>query len=168
MATFCKTYPDEAAGQEAISELRAAGVPGHAIRMLAGHAPHDVRREPVGTFAGTIRPEAPVGTFANVRRLRRQGRGSYAGDPDRMRRGCFADAESDVIVTYDRRAHKRVAGRHEVLRALRDWHVVEDTAEHVIDELHSGHATVVVEISEIPPDEVRERLDGARQETDAI
>ena len=61
-----------------------------------------------------------------------------------------------------------MAGRHEVLRALRDWHVVEDTAEHVIDELHSGHATVVVEISEIPPDEVRERLDGARQETDAI
>jgi hypothetical protein len=160
MATLCKTYPDAAVALRAVDALRAAGVPGHAIRLLAGHAPHDVRREPVGAFAGTLEPEAPVGTFADVARLRRQGQGSFAGDPDRQRRGCFADADRDVIVTYeDPTARARVASHHELQRMLRDWHVVADAADHVIKDLHSGHATVVVEISDLSPDEVRGRLD---------
>jgi hypothetical protein len=167
MATFCKTYLDAATAEEAVAQLRAAGVPGHAIRMLAGQALHDIRREPVGMFARTLRPDAPVGTFGNRRRMRRQGYGTYAGDPDSQRKGSFADADRDVIVTYEGGEHAHVAGRHELLRALRDWHVLDDTAEHVIDELHEGHATVIVEISEIPPDEVRKRLDGDREEADA-
>jgi len=167
MATFCKTYPDAATAEEAVAELRAAGVPDHAIRLLTGQGLHDIRREPVGMFARTLRPEAPVGTFANRKRLRRQGYGTYAGDPDRQRKGSFADADRDVIVTYEGGEHAHVAGRREVLRALRDWHVVDDAAEHLIDEIHAGHATVVVEISEIPPDEVRKRLDGAREEAPA-
>jgi hypothetical protein len=52
-----------------------------------------------------------------------------------------------------------MAGQHELARALRSWHVVDDAAERVIDELHHGHATVVVEISEISPREVSARLD---------
>jgi hypothetical protein len=167
MATFCKTYPNAAAAEEAVAELRAAGVPGHAIRMLAGQGLHDIRREPVGMWARTLRPEAPVGTFANRKRLRRQGYGTYAGDPDTQRKGSFADADRDVIVTYEGGEHAHVAGSREVLRALRDWHVVDDTAEHVIEEIHEGHATVVVEISEIPPDEVRKRLDGTPEEAPA-
>jgi hypothetical protein len=162
MATSCKTYPDAAAAEAAVAELRAAGVPGHAIRMLAGHVFHDIRREPVGMFARTLRPDAPVGTFGDRRRLRRQGYGTFAGDPDLQRKGSFADADRDVIITYERRGERvHFAGRHELLRALRDWHVVDDDAEHVIDELHEGHATLVVEISEIPPAEVRARLEGA-------
>jgi hypothetical protein len=159
MATFCKTYPDTATAEEAVAELRAAGVPAHAIRMLAGQGLHDIRREPVGMFARTLRPEAPVGTFANRKRLRRQGYGTYAGDPDSQRKGSFADSDRDMIVTYQGGEHAHVAGRRELLRALRDWHVVDDTAEHVIDELHEGHATVIVEISDLTADEVRTRLD---------
>jgi hypothetical protein len=56
-------------------------------------AVHDVREEPVGAFAGTLAPDAPVGTYGNVRRLRRQGAGTFAGDPDRQRQGSFADGE---------------------------------------------------------------------------
>jgi hypothetical protein len=160
MATLCKTYPDEATARAAVETLRGAGVPDHAIRVLTAPALHDVRREPVGAFAGTLAPDAPVGTFGNVARLRRQGHGSFAGDPDRQRRGCFADAERDVIVTYeDQAAHSHVAGEHELARVLRSWHVVDDAAARVIDELHRGHATVVVEISEISPREVSARLD---------
>jgi hypothetical protein len=162
MATLCKTYPDAITARAAVKALRAAGVPGHAIRLLAGQAPHDVRRELVGAFAGTLVPEAPVGTFGDVARLRRQGHGSYAGDPDNQRRGCFADAERDVVVTYaDSAAHAHVAADHELERMLRSWHVLADAADRVIDELHRGRAAVVVEISEISPREVRARLEEA-------
>jgi hypothetical protein len=160
MATLCKTYPDATAARAAIQDLRAAGVPDHAMRLLTGHAPHDVRREPVGAFAGTIPPDAPVGTFGDVARLRRQGHGSFAGDPDAQRRGCFADADRDVVVTFaDRAAHAHVATRHELERTLRSWHVLADVANRVIGELHQGRAAVVVEISELPPSEVRARLE---------
>ena len=64
---------------------------GRATRST-GARRHDVRREPVGGFAGTVDPDAPVGTFGNVRRLRRQGNGTFAGDADRRRQGSFADA----------------------------------------------------------------------------
>jgi hypothetical protein len=160
MATLCKTYADPTTARAAVHALRAAGVPDHAIRLLTGYVAHDVRREPVGAFAGTLAPDASVGTFGNVARLRRQGHGSYAGDPDRQRRGTFADAERDVIVTYeDRSAHSHVTSDHEIERLLRSWHVLADAAERVIGELHQGRATVVVEISELSPREVRARLE---------
>jgi len=160
MATLCKTYPDAIAARAAVQALRAAGVPDHAIRLLAGHAPHDVRREPVGAFTGTLAPDAPVGTFGDVARLRRQGHGSFAGNADAQRRGCFADADRDVVVTFaDRAAHEHVATTHELERTLRSWHVLADVANRVIGELHEGRAAVVVEISELPPSEVRARLE---------
>ena len=55
---------------------------------------HDVREEPVGTFAGTLERQAPVGTYGNVRRFRRQGAGIFAGDADHKRKGSFADASA--------------------------------------------------------------------------
>ena len=51
----------------------------------------DVRREPVGNFVGRVGPDDPVGSFASVPRLRRQGAGAFAGDPDRQRQGSFGD-----------------------------------------------------------------------------
>jgi len=73
---------------------------GPATRRFARHdvrsqtaAPHDVRREPVGGFAGRVPPDAPVGTYGDVRRFRRQGAGTFAGDADRQRQGSFADAD---------------------------------------------------------------------------
>jgi hypothetical protein len=51
----------------------------------------DVRHELVGNFAGRVGPNDPVGSFGNVPRLRWQGNGAFAGDPDRQREGSFGD-----------------------------------------------------------------------------
>jgi len=65
----------------------------------------DVRDEVLGTFLGRVRPDAPVGSFANVRYLRRQGAGGYRGDPDRQRQGSFGDHD---LADVDRSAeHER-------------------------------------------------------------
>lgn len=53
----------------------------------------DVRREPVGSFAGVLDPDAAVGSFDDAPRLRRQGTGAFAGDADRQRQGSFGDAD---------------------------------------------------------------------------
>src|SRR4051812_14654696 len=88
MSTLCKTYADDDAARRAVDVLRAAGVPGHDIRLLTGDPLRDVRSEPVGSFAGTLAPDAPVGTFAGRVRLRCQGNGTFAGSADRQRKGC--------------------------------------------------------------------------------
>jgi hypothetical protein len=51
----------------------------------------DVRREPVGNFAGRVAPDDPVGSFGNVPHQRRRAPGAFAGDPDRRRQGSFGD-----------------------------------------------------------------------------
>jgi hypothetical protein len=110
MSTLCKTYSDELEARAAVQRLLAAGAPRRSIRLLTGTPLHDVRAERVGTFGGSIGPDAPVGRFAGVPRRRRQGTGSFAGDADRQRKGSFGDVERDVIVTFGRGAeHPRVA-----------------------------------------------------------
>jgi hypothetical protein len=164
MSTLCKAYSDEDAARRAVDALRAAGVPGHDIRLVTGHPLHDVRSEPVGSFAGTLAPDAPVGTFAGGVRLRCQGNGTFAGSADRQRQGCFADVDRDVIVGYaNAAAHARVAGDHALQRLLRRRHVAPDAARGVVDDLRGGRAVVVAEIAEIGPSEVRARLERLEQ-----
>lgn len=83
MPTLDKTYPDRLATRP----VRA--IPRRDIRP--GSTLPDVRREPVGNFVGRVGPDDPVGSFGNVPRLRRQGGGAFAGDPDRPRQGSFGD-----------------------------------------------------------------------------
>ena len=59
--------------------------------MSTIHETHDIRREAVGGYAGPVAPYAPIGTFANGVLLRRQGTGSFAGDPYLQRQGSYAD-----------------------------------------------------------------------------
>ena len=73
MSTLCKTYSDQAEAREAVERLLAAGTPRRSIRLLTGSPLHDVRAERVGTFAGSVDPDAQVGTFAGRPRRRRQG-----------------------------------------------------------------------------------------------
>jgi nucleotide-binding universal stress UspA family protein len=75
------------------SETTTAGVPLRAITVLAAERIHDVRREKVGGFAGAVYPNAPVGTYTEAVRLRRQGAGGFAGDPDEQRQGSFGDTD---------------------------------------------------------------------------
>jgi hypothetical protein len=160
MATLCTTYVSASTARSGVEALRAAGVPGRDIRLLIGSPPRDTRRERVGGFAGPIAPDAPVGTYGNVRRLRRQGNGTFAGDADRQRQGSFADTDRDVIVTYEHEVvHVHVVGVRGLRRLLRDAALDDNTIDRVVDELHTGHAVVLAEIAEITPSDARERLE---------
>jgi hypothetical protein len=129
MATLCKTYPTPEAAREAVEQLEAAGIPGHDIRLLMPFE-HDIRREMVGSFAGEVPPEAPVGNYGNAERVRRQGRGAWVGDPDAQRQGSFADAGHD----------------DDVLAMLADAAITGQAADEVVASLHSGRAVVLTEI----------------------
>jgi hypothetical protein len=164
MAILWKAYSSDVVARHAIEALRAAGVPGRDIRLLTGCRMHDVRDEPVGGFARAVGPNAPVGTFANIRRSRRQGAGSFAGDPDRQRQGSFADADRDVIVTYDDGAERaRIGGDLGVRRLLREAALDDAAADRVVDELHAGHAVVLADVAEIAPSDAQARLDQVAQ-----
>jgi hypothetical protein len=163
MATPFKIYSTEGLARQAVDALRAAGVPCRDIRLLTGCPMHDVRQELVGGFGGAVSPEAPVGSFANIRSSRRQGAGSFAGDPDRLRQGSFADGDRDVIDTCEdgsQRAH--VVGDLGIRRLLRGL-ALDDDADCVVDELHAGHAVVLAEIAEIAPSDAQARLEQVAQ-----
>jgi hypothetical protein len=83
MPTLDKTYPDRRAARPARAIPRRDVSPGPTLP--------NVRREPVGNFVDRVGADDPVGSFGNVPRLRRQGAGAFAGDPDRQRQGSFGD-----------------------------------------------------------------------------
>ena len=152
MSTLCKTYSDEREARAAVERLLASGAPRRGIRLLAGSRLHDVRDERVGTFAGAIAPDAPVGRFAGLPRRRCQGTGSFAGDPDRQRKGSFADVDRDLIVTFGRGdEHRRVATHRELTRLLSAVALEGEPAGHLVDELHDGHRLVVAEVEQTAP-----------------
>ena len=160
MSTLYRTYASDATARRAVAALRAAGVPAHDIRVLTGSPRHDVRTESVGAFRGTLAPDAPVGTFANRRRRRRQGTGAFAGDPDRMRKGCYGDADRDVIHTYDNgHEHDNVTGDDGVRRLLRDAALEGPLAGRLVDELHAGRAVVLAAVSNAARAEAITRLE---------
>jgi hypothetical protein len=129
MATLCKTYATPEAAREAVEQLRAAGIPECDIRLLTGGVEHDIRREPVGRFLGEVQPDERVGNYGGALRVRRQGRGAYAGDPDVQRQGSFADTD-------------------EHLRSLlADVAITGQAADDVVESLHSGRAVVLTEIA---------------------
>ncbi len=148
MSINCRTYPDERMARDAVRTLMAVGGARRDLRLVVGTPPHDIRRELVGSFAGPVPPDAPVGTYAApvVRRLRRQGRGAFAGDPDRQRQGSFADVDRDVVVTFARdREHPRVAGHRRLERLLSAVTIDRTDADQLIDEVHAGHGVVLYE-----------------------
>jgi hypothetical protein len=160
MTTLTKTYPTELAARRAVEALRATGVPERDIRLLAGSAPRDIRHEPVGGFAGPVAPDASVGTYGGRVVRRRQGAGSFAGDPDQQRQGSFADTDRVVIVTYEGDAERaRITGLRGARRLLRRAAVVDDAVDRGVSELHRGHAILLVKLSEIPASEIDARLE---------
>lgn len=149
MSTLCKTYSHQDMASQAVEELLAEGTSPRAIRLLRGSPLHDIRQEPVGGFAGPVGPDALVGTFGGAVCLRRQGAGGFAGDPDRQRQGSFGDVERDVIVTFARGTeHARMADHRELRRLLSVVASAGEQADDLVEELHDGHALVVVELAE--------------------
>ena len=109
--TICRTFPPSSRrGTRSRSSARRASASSD-IRLLIGRRPGDIRRQPVGGFAGPVGPDAPVGTYGGGVVRRRQGTGTFAGDADRQRQGSFADADRVVIVRSEggrERARSRV------------------------------------------------------------
>jgi hypothetical protein len=169
MTTLSKTYPSEDVARRALEALRAAGVPPRDIRLLTSRPLHDIRREPVGGFAGPIATDAPIGTYAGVAGRRGRGAGSFvtgsfAGDPDRQRTGSFADVERVVIVIYkDDAEQSRVTGYRGVRQFLRRAALDDEAVNRAIKELHNGHAVVLVDVAEIAPSEARAHLEEVAQ-----
>jgi hypothetical protein len=169
MATLSKTYLSEDAARRAVEALRAAGVPPGDIRLLASRPQRDIRRQPVGGFAGPIGTDAPVGSYASVPRRRGQGvgsfaTGSFAGDPDRQRKGSFADVERVVIVIYkDDKEHSRVTGYRGARQILRRAALHDEAINRAVKELHTGRAVVLVDVAEITPSEARAHLEQIAQ-----
>jgi hypothetical protein len=160
MTTLTKTYPTELAARRAVEALRATGVAERDIRLLAGSAPRDIRHEPVGGFAGLVAPDAPIGTYGGRMLQRRQGAGSFAGDPDHQRQGSFADTDRVVIVTYNGDAERaQITGLRGARRLLLRAALDDDAVDLAVGELHQGHAILLVELREIAASEAHARLE---------
>lgn len=148
MPTLCKAYADPGAARGAIDELLTAGRPDREIRMVVGPRRHDRRREIAGGFARPVPPDAAVGRFAGAPLRRWRGAGTFAGDPDQMRQGSFADVDADAIVTFgDHAEHARIAGDREVRDLLRRSEFNRDAADELVDELHAGRELVLIDVS---------------------
>jgi nucleotide-binding universal stress UspA family protein len=88
-AALRTTIADEPAARHAAEPLGDADV----ACLVTGRRLNDVRRQPAGSFAGALPPNALVGTFANARRRRDQGTGSFFGNADHQRQGSFGDTD---------------------------------------------------------------------------
>jgi hypothetical protein len=148
MPTLCKAYADPGAARDAIEELLTAGRAGREIHMVVGWTPHDRRQEIAGGFARPVPPDAAVGRFAGSPLRRWRGEGSFAGEPDRMRKGSFGDVDADAIVTFDDHAeHARIAGDREVRHLLRRSEFNRETADELVEELHAGRELVLIDVT---------------------
>jgi hypothetical protein len=160
MTTLTRTYATEVTARRAIEALRARGVAERDIRLLVGSRPRDIRQEPVGGFAGPVAPDAPIGTYGGRLVQRRQGAGSFAGDPDQQRQGSFADTDRVVIVTYNGDAERaRITGLRGARRLLRRAALDDDAVDRAVGDLHQGHAILLVDLREISAHEADARLE---------
>ena len=160
MTTHTKTYATPVAARRAVEALRATGVPERDIRLLVGSAPRDIRREPAGGFAGPVAPDAPIGTYGGRVLQRRQGAGSFAGDPDQQRQGSFADTDRVVIVTHEGDAQRaRITGLRGARRLLHRAALDHDAVDRAVRDLHQGHAILLVDLREIAANEADARLE---------
>jgi hypothetical protein len=87
------TSPSENSARQA---MRAPGT-AEEMWLLMGRGVHDTRREPVGGFAEPVAPNDLVGSYANRRRERRRGCGSFGGDADDERQGLSRGHDGVVI-----------------------------------------------------------------------
>jgi hypothetical protein len=165
MATSSKTYSNEDAARLAVETLRVAGVPPREIRLLTSRPLADIRREPVGGFAGPVGPDASVGTFAGGTHRRSDdagsfATGSFAGDAHQQRQGSFGDVERVTIVTYRADAERsRVTGYRGIRPVLRSASLDDDAIDRTVEELHKGRTVVVSDVPEIASVETDAQLE---------
>jgi hypothetical protein len=165
MATLSNTYSNEDAARLAVETLRVTSVPPREIRLLTSRPLPDIRREPVGGFAGPVGPDAPIGTFAGGTHRRSDdagsfATGSFAGDAHQQRQGSFAGVERVTSVTYGADAERsRVTGYRGIRQLLRRAALDDAAVERAVEELHKGRTVVLVDVPEIAPVETDAQLE---------
>jgi hypothetical protein len=147
MATLYRAYTSTDDAENAIERLVSAGVPAIRIELIMGHAVQDARDAPIGTFAGTTTPDAgTVGSYANIAHSGREATGTFAGDPDKQRRGAFSDTDRDTVTTYQSGVKRTgIASHHRLEQILVDAGLDEATATANVGALHAGRVLVLVQ-----------------------
>jgi hypothetical protein len=142
MTTYCSSYEDHAAAEEAVVRLLTAGVDGDDVRILMGAPDHD--GDPTGSFAGSVATDAALGTFAG--KTGDHAMGGFAGHPATAHRGGFATIDRDTLTTFEgghtRQVHQ--LGHRRLIELLVDAGLGEDAAERDVEALHDGRALVLV------------------------
>jgi hypothetical protein len=145
MIALYKAYATHDAATVAVVALTGVGVPHEQLRVLRGGQRHDVRDEQVGEFAGTVGPEAPVGSFGDVPHERSEPRSDFASTGGQGRIGTFADADRDTVTTYDDGVRRmEITGDHDVESILVDAGLDAEAADAAVRALHEGWAIVLV------------------------
>jgi hypothetical protein len=161
MDTLIETHSTEVGARRAVESLRSTGVPARDIRLLIGTRLGEVRREPVGGFAGPVAPDAHVGTYGDRPIQRHLHAGGFAGAPDRRRQGSFADTDRVLVITHERDAERaRVTGLRGVRRLLQRAELQDDAVERAVAELHRGHAVVLADLRQGAASVDRSRVEG--------
>jgi hypothetical protein len=148
MAAVCRSYASHREAAKAVEAVLGAGVDGSDVLVLTGEGVGDIRDQPVGSFAGTVEPSDPVGTFEGEQHARAESKGTFADEPS-GRVGSFADAAREELASYPHGVERMHAvGRASVLRLLRGAGLDDATAERDLEALHSGRVLVLVEHAE--------------------
>jgi hypothetical protein len=160
MTTHTRTYPTELAARRAAQAPRATGAPDPDIRPLAGSAPHDIRREPAGGYAGPLAPDAPTGTYRDRALQRHHGTGSLAGDPDHHRHGTYADTDRVTIITHNGNAERtRITGPPGTRRPLHRTAPDDNTIDRAARALHHEHTILLANPHPTAPSQTHARLE---------
>lgn len=159
MAAVCRSYASHDEALQAVEIVLGVGVDGEDVLVLTGERARDARTEPVGEFAGTAEPDAPVGSFAGGTHPHDAGTGAFAGGTQRG--GSFADADREIATTYPGGVERmHVAGHRRVLRLLRDAGLDEATAARDLEALHAGRVLVLVDAAQDDVARIGAVLDG--------
>jgi hypothetical protein len=146
MATLCRAYTSTHDAENAVERLLSAGVPAIRIELIMGRAVEDARDAPIGTFAGTTTADAAtVGSYADVAHSGREAIGTFAGDPDKQRRGSFGDTDRDIVTTSRPGVKRtRIASHHRLEKLLVDAGLDPALAAADVAALHAGRVLVLI------------------------
>jgi hypothetical protein len=142
MTTYCSSYADHAAAEDAVQRLLASGIDGDDVRILMGAPVHD--DDPTGGFAGSVVADAPVGTFGGQTHDHRMG--GFAGPPATSHRGSFATIDRETVTTFEGGHGRRVhdIDHRRLVELLLDAGLYEDEAERDVHALHNRRTLVLV------------------------
>ena len=142
MAAVCRSYASHGEAVKAVQSALDSGAEGATCSCSRPRASATSARSR-SAVRRPGEPEEPVGSFDDEPHERREGTGTFAGEPER--KGSFADA-ARAESSYPHGVERMHAiGHTSVERLLRGAGLDEATAERHLEELHSGRVLVIVE-----------------------